>query len=47
MAPETPEELIASLVANMALMLAIAMLCAYMLYHSEREAKRLLITKKV
>lgn len=46
MALETPEELIQSLMVNMAFMFAIAMFCAYMLYHAEREAKRLLTTKE-
>lgn len=45
MTQQTPEDLTASLVVNMVLMLILAAGCAYMLYHSEREAKRV-ITRK-
>jgi len=46
MALESPEDLMRQMVAWMAIMLVAAIFSAYMLYHSEREAKRLLTTKE-
>ena len=46
MALESPEDLMRQIVAWMAFMLVLAVFCAYMLYHSEREAKRLLTKKE-
>ncbi|HBR50819.1 MAG TPA: hypothetical protein DEA71_12110 [Nitrospira sp.] len=46
MALESPEDLMWQIEAWMAFMFLTAVFCAYMLFHSEREAKRLLITKE-
>lgn len=43
---ESPEDLMRQIVAWMAIMFVAAIFSAYMLYHSKREAKRLLTTKE-
>lgn len=47
MALESPEDLTRQIVGHMVFVVLLGSFCAYMLYHSEREAKRLLIIKKV
>ncbi|MBX3301687.1 MAG: SUMF1/EgtB/PvdO family nonheme iron enzyme [Nitrospira sp.] len=47
MALEAPEDLTRQIVGHMVFVVLLGSFCAYMLYHSEREAKRLLIIKKV
>jgi hypothetical protein len=46
MTPESPEDLMWKIGAWMAFMLVTAAFCAYMLYHSKREAKRLIAKKE-
>ncbi|MDH5348204.1 MAG: hypothetical protein OEW13_09910 [Nitrospira sp.] len=46
MALESPEDLTRQIVGHMAFVFLLGSVCAYMLYHSEREAKRWLVIKK-
>ena len=47
MAFEASEDLTRQIIGHMVFVFLLGSFCAYMLYHSEREAKRLLIIKKV